>query len=379
MPKVLKVGITGVDGLIGWHTRCAFSPLEDVEVVPAGRAVFESEDALEEFVSQCDAIIHLAGMNRGDEEDIYATNVGLAKQIIAACRARKVKPHVLFSNSTHYLRNNHYGRSKRDAAEAFSAWAKKEGGHFTDLILPHVFGEHGKPFYNSVVHTFCHQLANGETPVIDHDGDLELLHASDVAAAALQNIRAVVADPEGIPASQARTPRGVAMKVSRLLSRLKTFATSYLENRTVPDLRNDLDLRLFNCYRSALYPQAYPVDLQLHTDDRGSLFEAVRELNGGQTFLSTTKPGITRGNHYHYHKVERFLVVAGSAVIRIRRLFDNEVKEFHVRGDQPQFVDMPTLHTHEITNTGDSELLTMFWSHEVFNPDAPDTIWENVQ
>jgi len=117
----------------------------------------------------------------------------------------------------------------------------------------------------------------------------------------------------------------------------------------------------------------------LHCDNRGSLFEAVREKNGGQTFLSTTHPGITRGNHYHYHKVERFLVVAGEAIIRVRRLFHTTVKEFHVSGARPQYVDMPTLHTHEITNVGDSDLLTMFWSHEVFDPGRSDTVWENVR
>ena len=169
------------------------------------------------------------------------------------------------------------------------------------------------------------------------------------------------------------------MKTSELLAKLQAFDNSYRVNRTVPDLRNGLDLRLFNTYRAALYPNGFPVDLTLHSDDRGWLFEAVRESNGGQTFLSTTHPEITRGNHYHYHKVERFLVVSGKAVIRIRRLFDDKVEEFHVSGERHQFVDMPTLHTHAITNIGDSDLLTMFWSHEVFDPEAPDTVWEKVQ
>jgi len=369
----LRIGITGAYGLIGWHARCAYLQEEGVEVILAGRAEFADAKILQNFVQQCDAIVHLAGMNRGEEEEVYAANVNLAKDLVAACRESKTKPHILFANSTHSFGDSRYGASKRDAADVIAEWASSQGGRFTNMILPHVFGEHGRPFYNSVVHTFCSQIAQDEKPEIHVDGDLELLHASDVAALALQHL----SDRSGVPVQTVR-PAGVKMKTSVLLKKLQSFHESYRTARTIPDLRDRLDLRLFNTYRAALYPQGFPVDIQLHSDDRGWLFEAVREDNGGQTFLSTTRPGITRGNHYHYHKVERFLVVSGEAVIRIRRLFDDKIEEFRVSGEHHQFIDMPTLHTHEITNVGESDLLTMFWSHEVFNPQAPDTVWENV-
>lgn len=374
MSDSIRIGITGAHGLIGWHARCAYLQEKDIRAIPAGRAEFESAESLQAFVAQCDAIVHFAGMNRGEEEEVYAVNLKLAQDLVAACKAAQVKPHILFSNSTHSLGESRYGASKRDAAEAFGTWAELVGARFTNLILPHVFGEHGRPFYNSVVHTFCSQIAKKEKPEIHIDGDLELLHASEVAALALACIR-----NENGPAIHSVQPEGVKMKTSELLEKLQAFDVSYRAERTVPDLRHDVDLRLFNTYRAALYPEAFPVDLTLHTDERGWLFEAVRESNGGQTFLSTTRPGITRGNHYHYHKVERFLVVSGEAVIRIRRLFDDKVEEFHVSGERHQFVDMPTLHTHEITNVGESDLLTLFWSHEIFNPETPDTVWEKVQ
>ena len=379
MTAPLKVGITGADGLIGWHVRCALLAEKGVEAIPAGRAQFADSASLEAFVADCDTIVHFAGQNRGEEEDVYATNVGLAEQLVAACRARDVQPHLLFSNSTHSLGESRYGTSKRDAAAVMGEWAKSDGGRFTDMVLPHVFGEHGKPFSNSVVHTFCYQIANQEAPQIDHDGNLELLHASDVAALVLECIRIAINEPDASETVTCVQPRGVVMKVSELLTRVTAFDDSYRNRRTIPDLRAPIDLRLFNTYRAALYPHYFPVDLKLHCDNRGSLFEAVRDDNGGQTFLSTTHPGITRGNHYHYHKVERFLVVAGEAVIRIRRLYDDEVMEFAVSGARPQFVDMPTLHTHVITNVGDDDLLTLFWSHEVFNPETPDTVWEEVR
>jgi UDP-2-acetamido-2,6-beta-L-arabino-hexul-4-ose reductase len=146
-----------------------------------------------------------------------------------------------------------------------------------------------------------------------------------------------------------------------------------------PDVRDDFDRDLFNTFRSYLYPHRYPTALTLHEDPRGCLFEAVKTHNGGQTFLSTTKPGITRGNHYHTRKIERFLVVSGQAEIRLRRVFDSEVQVFKVSGDQPAYVDMPTLHTHNITNTGSSDLITLFWTHEFYDPNMPDTFFELVE
>ena len=140
-----------------------------------------------------------------------------------------------------------------------------------------------------------------------------------------------------------------------------------------------MDLDLFNTYRSYLYPRHYPVTLPLHSDARGHLYEAVKSLHGGQCFISTTKPGITRGNHYHTRKLERFLVLNGDAVIRIRKLLTGDIVEFKVSGAAPQYIDMPTFCTHDITNMGQSDLMTLFWAHEIFDPQRSDTIREPVE
>jgi UDP-2-acetamido-2,6-beta-L-arabino-hexul-4-ose reductase len=367
------IGITGAQGMIGWHLRCSYLGVDGIEIRQGGREAFSSTAALENFVAGCDAIVHLAGQNRGDEEKLYQCNVGLAQALVDACISTGSRPHLLFSSSTHIDGETRYGASKRDAAAVLARWAQDHGGRFSNLVLPHVYGEHGKPFYNSVVHTFCHQLALKETPTIDCDGDLHLMHAGSVA----DFIHKTVTVPTLEPSAEFR-PQGVAMKVSQLLARLSEFATLYRDAKLIPDLRSPIDLNLFNTFRSYLYPDNFPVALQLHNDDRGSLFEAVKGHNGGQTFVSTTRPGITRGNHFHRRKVERFLVVQGEAIIRIRRLFSTEVKEFRVRGEQPVYIDMPTLHTHNISNVGDGELLTLFWAHEIFDPQTPDTVWEEV-
>lgn len=373
MPEPLKktrIGVTGAKGLIGWHLRAYLHGKPEIETVPSDRAAFASDEALEEFVSRCDAIVHLAGMNRGADDEIEKTNVDLVARLIRALERSNSAAHVVFASSAHIDRDTAYARSKRKATELLEAWAARSGGRATILVLPHVFGESGKPFYNSVVSTFCHQLAAGDKPEIKVDGALELLHAQRVAEMALD---AILSGQTGRLA-----PAGAKMKVSALLVKLRGLADSY-RGMVVPDLRQPIDLDLFNTYRSYLFPRHYPVSPPLRTDPRGELFEAVKTLNGGQSFISTTKPGITRGNHYHRRKVERFLVVQGKAVIRLRRLFSDEVVEYAVDGAAPQYIDMPTLHTHSITNTGPGELVTLFWSHEIFDPMAPDTYAEKVQ
>lgn len=366
----MKIGITGSEGLIGWHQRAYLKTIGgDHEIRLANRETFRQPGLLAGFVEGLDAIIHLAGMNRGVDAEIEATNANLARDLVAACEQTGTRPFVVYANSTHEDRNTAYGRGKRAAADTFRRWAAQCGAGYANLILPHVFGEFGKPFYNSVVSTFCYQLARKETPQIITDGELELLHVQDVAA---QCWKVILENQRGDICMN-----GVGMKVSELLRRLTAMRDSYL-SMVMPRLESTLDMRLFNTLRSYLFPAHYPVALTLHTDARGSLFEVVKSNSGGQVFMSTTHPGITRGNHFHTRKIERFLVASGEAEIRLRKLFSDEVICFKVRGDAPGYVDMPTFYTHHITNTGRSELVTLFWANEIFNPVDPDTFPEPV-
>lgn len=354
---------------MGWQLRCALHAHPDIAISGARRATFAALATLEEFVRGCDAIVHLAGMNRGDEAAIESTNIGLTQQLIAACQAAGARPHVIFSSSTHFLRDTAYGRSKRACSDLLREWSQREGGTFTNLILPQVFGECGRPFYNSVVATFCHQLAGNESPRVIDDVELQLIHAQRVAREILAHLR----QPRG---GDAPVP-GSRITVRVLLDKLTGMAQQY-RNHLIPAFVDGLDLELFNTFRACLFPRHYPVTLPLREDARGSLFEAVKSLHGGQCFISTTRPGVTRGNHYHVSKVERFLVLGGDALIRVRKLFSGDAVEYRVCGDVPQYIDMPTLHTHNITNVGGGSLTTLFWSHEIFDPERPDTYGEPV-
>ena len=365
-----NIAISGASGFLGWHLRCRLKSMGIPETLDLSESAFESVEALAAALGKADTVFHLAGMNRGPEAEVYDTNLALARRLTEALDLRGLAPTILFANSTHSLGDTAFGRSKREAAGLLAAWAKARGARFVDVVLPHLFGEGGRPFYNSGFATFCHQLAQGEEPQILNDGQVELLHAQRAA----ERFLALAGD--GAAEGTVRLA-GAPMRVSEALARLRSLHETY-RSGVIPDLSDAHTLAFFNTYRSYLYPDQYPTPLQLRTDARGGLFEAVKTRHGGQAFLSTTHPGVTRGRHYHHHKIERFLVVDGEAEIRIRRLFDTEVKVFRVSGAAPCFVDMPTFHTHEITNVGARDLLTLFWSHEIFDPEAPDTYAEPV-
>lgn len=364
-----RIGVTGCEGMLGWHFRCRLLSYPENEVSLANRQTFQSATLMDEFVRSCDVIVHLAGMNRGDDDEIEQANPQIAQMLIDAMEREGVTPHVLYSSSTHIERDTPYGRSKRRAGELLEQWSERCDSAFANFVLPHVFGEMGKPFYNSVVSTFSYLVARGEAPAIDQDGALELVHAQECA---LQMLDAIEHGTTG----RIRV-EGKPMRVSEMLERLQSMAELYMGG-VLPDVRDEFDLALFNTLRSYLYEHHYPVGLTLHADNRGTLFEAVKSHHGGQAFVSSTRPGITRGDHFHYSKIERFLVVQGSAVIRLRRLLDDTVREFHVSGDEPVYIDMPTLHTHNITNIGETDVLTLFWSDQIFDPEKPDTLHEPV-
>ncbi|MEM8931473.1 MAG: NAD-dependent epimerase/dehydratase family protein [Acidobacteriota bacterium] len=364
-----RVVVTGSEGLIGWHLRSYWHGVDDVEVVGLDRRGFAS--GLDDALTGADALVHLAGMNRGDEAEIEATNIELTQALIGALRSGEHRPHVVFASSTHRDRDTAYGRSKRRSAEALAEWATSSGGRCTEVVWPNVFGEHGRPFHNSAISTFCHQLAAGETPRVIQDQELDWLHAQRAAEGVDRLLR------EAGGAATIERVDGHRARVGEVLERLGAMAADY-RSGIVPDLAEPFDRDLFNTYRSFLDPAEFPVRPTLHDDPRGRLFESVKVRSGGQCFLSTTEPGARRGGHYHRRKFERFLVVEGRARIRLRRLLHDAVTVYEVDGGSPAWVDMPTLHTHDIENIGSGPLVTLFWADEIYDPERPDTMFEPV-
>ncbi len=376
MSAQLKIAVTGAAGLLGWHAAarvhariCAArfrgeSP--PVELVTIDRETFNDPTRLAGALSGVGAVLHFAGVNRANPMDLEAANPSIAEALVAGSRAAGATPHIVYANTIHAGADSPYGRSKARAGQILA----DTGWPYTDLVLPHIFGEGARPRYNNVTATLIEALLAGETPDINPVGAVHLLHAGAAAEAA---IGAVL---EGHTGRVGPEPRPIT--VPDLWDKLRAFHDSYGAG-IYPDLSDPFDLALFNSYRDASYPGGWPRPLKLNTDPRGTLFEATKSAGGrGQTFLSWTEPGVTRGDHFHLDKVERFLVVEGDAVIRIRKVLEDEVWDYRVSGKAPAPVDMPTLHTHSIENVGEKPLLTLFWTHEIFDPAVPDTYSDPV-
>jgi UDP-2-acetamido-2,6-beta-L-arabino-hexul-4-ose reductase len=371
--KKKRVGITGQAGFMGTHLANYLTLKEEIQLIPFEDEFFSDSSVLQNFVSQCDAIVHLAAMNRhGDPQVIYDTNIKLVQQLIDALEYTNSKPHVIMSSSTQEERDNSYGRSKKQGRAMLVDWASRHGANFTGMIIPNVFGPFGKPFYNSVVSTFAWQLNHDQKPKIEVDASLELIYINDL----LEEFYKIIIN------RRAGEKMAIAplfeFQVSELLVKMQKYYQSYIEGKTFPDLTNYSDICLFNTFRSYLESDYFPVSLKLHQDERGSFVETVKAESAGQFSFSTTKPGITRGNHFHIRKVERFAVINGEAVIRLRKIGTTQVIEYHLSGDRPAYVDIPVWYTHNITNPGKYELVTLFWINEFYNPDDPDTFFEEV-
>lgn len=366
----MKIVVTGADGFLGWHLRLHLAARTDHQVTPVTESTWSE---LGRAVADADAVIHLAGVNRGSDEDVERLNLALAQDLAGAVQAAvdagAGPRRIVYANSIQDGNGTAYGRGKGAARERLTDLAEAIGGHLVDVRLPNLFGEHGRPQYNSFVATFVYAVAAGEQPTVA-DRPVELLHAQGAAA----QLTAALTTPE-----HRIDPRGTELGVAQVLELLHEFKASY-DHGEIPDLAGPQRVALFNTYRAALFPAAYPIRLTPHADPRGRFVETIRCRGGaGQTSFSTTVPGITRGEHYHLRKIERFAVLSGTARISLRKMFSEEIVDFQVTGAEPVAIDMPVGWVHNITNTGTDTLYTQFWSHELFDPLDPDTFPEPVR
>ncbi|MBB1039791.1 MULTISPECIES: NAD-dependent epimerase/dehydratase family protein [unclassified Dietzia] len=364
----MRIVVTGAGGFLGWHTRLRIAALTGHEVVPVTR---ENWTKLDQLLTDADAVLHLAGVNRAEyDDDVEQGNIRLGTDLARAVSISGRPLRVVMAGTIQVERDTPYGRGKREANRAIAEATTIAGGHFVDVCLPNLFGEHGLPDYNSFVATFVNAIIAGRLPQIN-DGAVELLHAQDAAQSLIDALQCT---------EHWLRPNGTRTRVVEVWDLLQEFHRSYCPIGEVPNLSSKFRIDLFNTYRSGLFPDYYPIDLVPHSDSRGSFVETVRcRGSEGQSSISTTVPGVTRGEHYHLTKIERFAVVQGEARISLRRMFHDDILDFDVTGDQPVAIDMPVGWVHNITNIGDDVLLTQFWCHELFRPEAPDTFPEAVR
>ena len=377
MNKRIKVGITGKSGFMGSHLDNFLAlKFNEIELIDFKRDFFKSQIKLQKFVKSCDVIIHLAAINRHDNhQEIYNTNIDLTMRLISACEITRSTPKIIFSSSTQELLDNLYGKSKLDGRQYLEAWAKKSGGKVTSLIIPNVFGPFGKPFYNSFIATFSHQIINGEEPTLINDSIVDLIYMNELSEVFYNEI--IKSDSEISNSYVVR--HKASKKVSEILKLLKEFKITYIQNGQVPSVNlGSIELDLFNTFTSYIPRDYFPRKFIKHTDDRGSFVEIMRANSAGQSSYSTTVPGITRGDHFHTRKIERFAVINGKASIKMRKVNSKEIIEYILDGEKPSYVDMPVWYTHNITNIGNSELITLFWINEPYNEEDSDTYYMKV-
>jgi UDP-2-acetamido-2,6-beta-L-arabino-hexul-4-ose reductase len=379
---MIRVGITGQSGFVGTHLYNTLGLFpEKFSRIDFEDSFFINAKKLSEFIAECDVLVHLAALNRHNDPDvIYETNIDLVKKLLVACETSSAKPHIIFSSSTQEEKDNLYGRSKKEGRELFENWAYKNSSKFTGFVIPNVFGPFGNPYYNSVVATFCHQLTHNETPRIDVDGELNLIYVGELVSEIIRVIELKnITEASYTSVEKVHLSHSYTIRVSELLQKLTDFKDNYFQSGIIPDLRKSLELNLFKTFISYIDHQSfYPFSLKVLADERGSFFETIKLNSGGQVSFSTTNPSVTRGNHFHTRKVERFAVIKGKARIELRRIGTSEKLSFELDGDHPSFVDMPIWYSHNITNIGNDELYTFFWINEFFDQTDPDTYYEKV-
>ncbi len=375
MPHVL---VTGSAGFVGRNLCIELE--RHAEVRLSEYDLDSRRDELDEALSTADVVYHLAGVNRPQRpEEFHAGNAGFTAEICDRLESRGRHPIVVLASSVQAELDNPYGSSKRAAEDALRVYCDRTGARGVVYRLKNLFGKWCRPNYNSVVATFCNNVARDlPIEISDPDRHLDLTYIDDVVAAYVGELPAV--GPAAACGGFQFAPPLPSYHTT--LGELAGLIQSFHDQRTtrrLPDFSDPFVLALYATYLSYLAPDDFAYGLEIKTDHRGGLAEFVKSPTFGQVFVSRTRPGITRGNHYHSTKTEKFLVVDGDAIIRFRHIANGGIVEYRVSGADFRVVDIPPGYTHSIENVGSGELVTLFWASEVLDPQRPDTYPMAVQ
>jgi len=368
-----KVLVTGARGFVGRNLCAVMKPDEKIEV--HAYDLDSPPEDLSAALERVDYVFHLAGVNRPEDPKEFETgNLGSLEEICLSLKALGRTPKIVLSSSIQADLDNPYGKSKRQAELALKQFTETTGSAGVVYRFKNLFGKWCRPNYNSVTATFCHNIANDlPIQISDPAHEIDLTHIDAVVKAFMDEL-----DSEKIGFSFAEPLASFRISLGDLAARIRT----YKEMRThlvLPDFSSEFENALYGTYLSYLDKKDFLYTLDIKSDQRGSLAEFVKSPTMGQIFISRTHPGVTRGDHYHHTKTEKFLVLEGRGVIRFRHIETDEILEYPVSGEKYQVVDIPPGYTHSIENTGDGVLVTLFWASEMLNHEKPDTFYEKVQ
>ena len=364
----MKVLITGSNGFIGRNLMVRLGELAGFDAIGFDRE--DSLDDLAERVGRADGVVHLAGINRPDDVKEFAEgNVDLTVRLCELIAATGRTIPLIISSSIQAELVNPYGQSKRGAEVACEALAEKTGNPVAIYRLPGVFGKWCRPNYNSVVATFCHNIAN-DLPIKVNDPAvaLNLVYVDDVVS---EFIRALESMPSGLCRGEVGPVYGITLgELAAQIEAFKNCRGALVSER----VGTGLVRALYATYVSYLPPIKFAYDLPAYSDERGVFVEMLKTQDSGQFSFFTAQPGITRGGHYHHTKTEKFLVIKGAARFGFRHIMTDERYEVFCSGDKPQVVETVPGWTHDITNVGGEEMVVMLWANEIFDRSRPDTI-----
>ena len=371
----MKVLVTGAKGFIGKNLIAELERRENVTVLPFD--IDTDQTLLDEYCRDCDFVYNLAGVNRPEKvEEFMEGNFGFATTLVNALKKYKNTCPIMDSSSIQAALENPYGKSKKAGEDMLFAYGKEVGAEIYIYRFPNVFGKWCRPNYNSAVATFCHNIAN-DLPIQVNDRStlMRLVYIDDVVEELMQ---ALDRHPHVNSDGYCFVPTVHEATLGEIVNLLYSFKESR-KNLMVPDMPpNSFEKKLYSTYLSYLPTDKFSYPLIMHEDERGSFTEILKSAGCGQVSINISKPGIVKGNHWHNTKNEKFIVVSGQGTIRFRKHGSDEIIEYKVSGEKLEVVDIPTGYTHSITNEGDTDMVTLMWCNECFNPGKPDTIYEKV-
>ena len=370
----MKILVTGAKGFIGKNLifELRNKGYEDIYEYD----IDTKEGMLDEYARDCGFIFHLAGVNRPKEAgEFMQGNFGFTTLLLDKLKEHQNKCPVMMSSSIQAALDNPYGISKKAGEDLIFEYGKEIGAKVYVYRFPNVFGKWCRPNYNSAVATFCHNIANGlPIQVNDRNTMMNLVYIDDVVEELINAL-------EGRPSKDSSGYCFVPVTHNAALGEIADLINSFKDSRKdleIPDMGDGFTKKLYSTYLSYLPKDSFSYPLKMNIDSRGSFTEIIRTKNCGQFSVNITKPGITKGNHWHHTKNEKFLVVSGKGIVRFRKIDTDEIIEYQVDGEKMEVVDIPPGYTHNITNTGDTDLVTFMWVNEPYDPNKPDTYFLEV-
>lgn len=369
----MKLLITGSNGFIGKNLIAELKNEKYIDIFEYDKET--DPKLLDKYCEETDFVFHLAGVNRPKEQSEFMEgNFGFTSLLLDTLKKYNNTCPVMISSSIQAELDNPYGESKKAGENLLFDYSKTTGAKVLIYRFPNVFGKWSRPNYNSAVATFCHNIAhNLPIQVNDPSVEMNLVYIDDVVTELINALE----ENENRQGAFCSVPVVHTITLGEIVELLYSFKESRI-NKTVPNMSDKFTKKLYSTYLSYLPEDQFSYDLKMNVDQRGSFTEFIRTPDRGQVSVNISKPGITKGNHWHHTKNEKFLVVSGTGVIRFRKIDSEEVIEYFVSGEKMEVVDIPVGYTHNIENLGDSDMVTIMWVNEPFDPEQPDTHFMEV-